>query len=198
MTTIEDILTELCKRGCMIEITNGYSIDHLPKSLVTINNDIIGPSGNQWVVMGFKVSPIVHNFSVYFTKHMDGIYESTWCKIHRNYITHYIDCSYDYNIIMEKLDFLTHYLYTEYNTQQQCIFSVNNLLGRYVSPDTIFPYTKNLKVKMISSLINDGILRYLQAIDNVMPIIEIKLTFINVFMKLDNWHNVGLYMQFGT
>lgn len=212
MITIKDILTELCKRGCMIEIKNGYPIDHLPKSLVTINDDIIDHrgcncSGNCSIYCSkveFRISPIVHNFSIYFAKGMKPtVYRSTWCAVVHNeyigYITHYLDCLSDYKIIMENLDFLTHHLYTCGDNKQHTLYVIEN--GRYiqqaVSPDAIIPYTENLKVKMISSLINEGILRYLQAIDNIFPT-EIKIILINMFIKLDNWHNIGFYMKYGT
>lgn len=41
MLTTKDLFTEICKRGCTIETNSGYPIDHLPKCLVTINNNLI-------------------------------------------------------------------------------------------------------------------------------------------------------------
>ena len=200
MTTIKDILTELCKRGCMIEIKNGYPIDHLPKSLVTTNDNIIDPNYCDSIVE-FKISSIVHNFTVYFVK-LYNLYQSNWCRLYSEsslnyYIVHNLDCKRDHKKIMENLDFLTHYLYTKGNIQILYTITDGTLIQNNIYPDTIISYSENLRAKMISSLIKDGILGYLQAIDNVFPI-EIKMIFINMFMKLDNWHNVGLYMKFGV
>ena len=201
MITIKNILTELCERGCMIEIKSGYPIDHLPKSLVTMNDNIIDPRDTH-AIIEFKINSMVNDFYVYFIKHKSGIYESTWCMLfnseYTNYFTHYFDCSNDYNNVTTKqLDFLTHYLYTRGDNRQQTLYVMRRalLLRQYVCPDAIIPYRENLKLKMIESLINDGILTFSQAIGNILPI-EIKLIIINMVMKLDNWYNVGLYMKY--
>ncbi len=84
MTTIKDLFTEICKRGCTIETRSKYPTDHLPKSLVKINDDIIDPAYSNipavfhdnkvlgmpyYVNVSFKISSAIPgSVHIYFVK----------------------------------------------------------------------------------------------------------------------------------
>lgn len=55
---------------------------------------------------------------------------------------------------------------------------------------------KNVKIKMIHNLINEGILEYIRLFHKFFLPKEIKLLIINVFMKMDNWNNLGICIDF--
>ena len=66
MSFIKDLFTEICKRGCIIETKSGYLIDHLPKCLVTINDNIKFVSKRD-PQAEFKISSIIPgSVHVYF------------------------------------------------------------------------------------------------------------------------------------
>ena len=84
MSTIQNLFTELCKRGCTIETRSKYPTDHLPQCLVKINDDIIDPVYSEipavfhdnktnfsyHVNVAFKISSIIPgSINIYFLKH---------------------------------------------------------------------------------------------------------------------------------
>src|SRR3990170_4476467 len=60
MSTIQDLFTELCKRGCIIEIRRKYPTDHLPQCLVKINDDIINPAYS-------NIPDVFHDNKIHFS-----------------------------------------------------------------------------------------------------------------------------------
>ena len=210
---IKNLFTEICKRGCLIETKSDYPIDHLPKCLVTVNDNLIEPRYNKQA--DFMISSIIPGSNhLYFTKSLEKIcinrgdnrsiteFFMTWINenLHLGKIQLYESNDYRFHRInMAQLDFVTHYLYTNGN----CSYK-SDLMGNIYHVDEIgtfshiLPsYKENVRTKMISNLINDeGLFEFIRRIDYILLIPkEIKLFIMILFMKLDNWNNVGVQMN---
>ena len=201
-----DLFTEICKHGCTIETKDRYPIDHLPKCLVTINNNIHSPELSQ--IMQFKISSIIPtSVHIYFfnkdlmkteTEIVSGYQTGIKDKKSDNYWMIYLFITKDpsnHEKNIKTLDLLTHYLYT--NGDHELFYQNESSITRnYPTPDIITSHKENLKNKMIGDLLEKNILQYICVIDKFLQIRELKLLIINTFMKLDNWHNVGISINF--
>ena len=198
-TMIKDLFTEICKRGCIIETKSKYPTDHLPKCLVTINDNIIKPECSRKFLAEFKISPIIpESVHLYFyclsnKKMINGKllyngYRTTIipeCRCGRSTYD-LIESKEHYHENMKLLDLITDYLYTN---------NLGNLWCGYpeIENDTLALYREKLKIKMILDFIDKGLFEFIHRLDRIFQIPkEIKLIIINMFIKLDNWHNVGI------
>ena len=205
---IQDLFTEICKRGCLIEAKSDYPIDHLPKCLVKVNDNLIDPY--HLTQADFMIqSMISESIHLHFVKHSEEMHIINDKNIMVDYYKSLIKpgkwgwdtiilcqsndlalaprgskpLSYFHKKNMEQLDLLTHYLYTNSFIQP--------------SSDILASYKKNVRTTMISNFINDeGLFEFLRRIDYTLLIPkEIKLFIMILFMKLDNWDNVGVHMN---
>ena len=87
---------------------------------------------------------------------------------------------------MKLLDLITDYLYTGRN------YKIFNLCE--IKKDTLANYKENLKTKMTKNL-NKGTFEFVCEVDGIFPK-EIKLLIINMILKLDNWHDLGIFIDF--
>jgi hypothetical protein len=196
-----DLFTEICKRGCIIEASSIYSVDHLPKCLAAKNNCIINPNSEDLVEFSIR-SIIPGNYSAYCIKqykqkkfnHMVAIYQKSGMIWKGNINFDFSDPSNNKNAILQ-LDLLTHYIYTNGNYGialggKPFIIYKNN---KY--PD--MSLCKNsIRSKMIQNLINQNILYYFHALEYIFPIPEIKLVIIDMFIKSENWNTLGLSINY--
>ena len=181
---IKDLFTEICKRGCIIETKSGYPIDHLPKCLANYY-----PESNRKFLAEFKISSIIPSsvhmhFNIYTDNQKRKHYRSIVvpiCRCGRN-MYEFIDSQDHYIENMKLLDNITDYLYTgdHYN-----LYYLNE-----IEKNTLACYKENLKTKMIKNL-NKGIFEFVYSVDGIFPK-ELKLLIINMILKLDNWHNLGI------
>ena len=70
------------------------------------------------------------------------------------------------------------------------------ILEKITHSGALASYKGNLKIKMIQNFIDRGMLEYIRVFDIFLPLSELKLLIINLFMKLDNWHNLGISIDF--
>ena len=184
MSFLKDLFTELCKRGCIIETKSRNPIDHLPKCLANYY-----PESDRNFSAEFKISSIIPS-SVHmdFKRWVDNQkrihYRSIVipiCRCGRG-VYELIDSKDHYIENMKLLDNITDYLYTgnHYN-----LYYLNK-----IDKNTLACYKENLKTKMIKNL-NKGIFEFVCSVDGIFPK-ELKLLIINMILKLNNWHNLGI------
>ena len=196
MSIIKDLFTEICKRGCVIETNSKYPIDHLPKSLVIINNNLIYDNGYTKSIAEFKMSSIIpKSIDVYFTKEdtEDYYLVVVWKKWGHGVYKFYESDEYQEKN-MEQLDFLTHYLYTNGGKDPEIFYLNKGICKNHPSRDTLVSYRENLKTKMIITLIEENILKHIQILHDFYLPTELKLMIINMFMEINNWNNVGFFV----
>ena len=152
----------------------------MPKCLITVNDNIIDPEYPDSIVE-FKISIIPESVDIYFTNALKF-------NCYTTMTTYFI------RIIIEfGLDGSDNY-YEENMKQLDYLYFKNN--KNYSYSNTFAFHNKNLRTMMIGDLINKNILKYIRALDSILPIHELKLLIINIFMKLDNWDNLGMHINF--
>lgn len=184
-TYTKKLFCEICERGLIIEVGKGCPVEHLPKCLISVNNDL--PS------FEFRINSIIPNGkSVHFVKILNE-FGKVYAYI-INIIGYMLSQPDDAAIYfyhresfgIKKLDFLTNYVY-RYNIEFDRI-------DLYAEPDenTINNYKKNLKIKMIQDMIELYMLKFMYFSSGILSIMEIKIVIIEKLIKLDNWYDLEI------
>jgi hypothetical protein len=202
------LITELCKRACKIYTTNSSLVSHLPKCLTGNNftTPNIFPLNIDFI--DFKVTSVISEpIGVYFYKNYldapetEPYYTATIYKIVKTPIdnqpnswlvntTPYEFCFYAGNENNEsQLDFLVYYLYTNDKFKT---FDDYHIDKNFPTSNQLILYRSHLKITMINDLVKNHILIKMRVIDMFLQISDLKNLFIQLFIRLDNWHNVCL------
>jgi hypothetical protein len=202
--TIKDYFTEICKRNCVIETTNKFSTDHLPKCLATVHkfNIIENHTGKKadFIVRERNMSSyciyFIHNNNYARNLNIFDDYSVLISKYGINSGPYNISNTNNFSKDIEQLDILTNFLHTKDNSSLSYNDYTNSFI--YTGKQIISQITLNkiMLTKMINSLIKNHILIHICALYNIFEIAELRFLIINNIFKLSNWHNLGFSMKF--
>ena len=164
--------------------------------MVTINNNINDHEIKKQRKIQFKISsPIPRSIGICFSWLVCSGGITLVCIIQNRWGPFYVFFEENHERNMAQLDYLTDYLYT--NSDYSFIRANGERSVKIIppSPDMLASYRENIKTKMIQSFINKGISDFMRVVNNILPK-ELILVIIDMFMKLDNWHNLGFSINF--
>ena len=192
---LKNLLTEICKRGCILETDDATLVTHLPKCLVSVKTLPLYDNSLSLKPI-FKIKSIVPTFvTISFIEILDS-YRIYVLKDYRT-ITFKFPRNYDED--MKQLDILVHYLYCNSLTLKSSaglmVYDYFDPIIHINSPQIVLnDYKKNVITKMINNLVELYLLKYLYINNNILSVTEIKILIIDILMKLDNWNSLGIQL----
>lgn len=190
---VQNLFTEICKRGCYIETTYKCCTKYLPECLVVYNEYFVDENSDEDEWYDYKR----YNFKIKCLKQSSlyvGISKSkayVFNSSKYDYFAHYLSkspasiaCESNNTINFGELDRITHYLYNDGDVP----YYWNGIYSKKpIIPINIMnTYKQYLRYSMTRSLN-----KYLEVF-YVLPLFkEIKSIIITNMIMIDNWNSVG-------
>ena len=188
---IQELLTEICKRGCSIGIKGNYSIDYLPECLVSYDDryycdndeDYDNDDDNknfEFIIKSIKptsvyvgITKITRKREITYYAHYSSRLYPCIMSIKNNFI----------EINRAELDRITHYLYMDGGvTTKWAYFG-----SEQISSEIMNLYREQLIGKLIASLV-----KYKNIIYKFRLPLEIKQIIMQNIKCLDKWDNLNI------